>query len=515
MAVPGSGNEVSTQRNIRAHFQPGGAAGDNKLLYAGQDMSYLSITGVSSPQLGGVDGIWVHDPNRVGRFKSIGTMIKNPDLSKFVLNLYERHNGIPRQFLQAGCKFNIYEAVGQCKDLSDINLGWTDYIAVYPGGVITGKDFGDRTPFEADKQNATKLDVTLERPVYAVGAMGFGKSGPAALTGAVISDVAFGGGAQCGDCGPENDGTLWQYAVQNGAAAAKPNLIYSVDGGQTWTSVAIAAAVNAETIVAMSIIGNRIVLLGPTAGTTVGGFYWADINPLTGVPGVFTKITTGFIAAGTPADMLAISGSEIWVVGAAGYIYKATDVTAGVVVASAGTYTANALTRIDGNLDCLVIGGASGTVLKSLSRGVVWSVTTAAPSANAINAVSVNGSQSYWVGDSAGGVFMTRNGGETWTGKTLETFAAVNDITFATPEVGWIAATTATPSARLYGTINGGYSWTKLASRVNNYPLHNQINRVAVPQSSDATVASNSVLLGGISTVGADGYMVRGASAIV
>jgi photosystem II stability/assembly factor-like uncharacterized protein len=132
-----------------------------------------------------------------------------------------------------------------------------------------------------------------------------------------------------------------------------------------------------------------------------------------------------------------------------------------------------------------------------------------------LQALSVNSSNIYWVGDSAGTIYYTKNGGETWATKALETNAAITDIMFVTPEVGYYSATTSAPAARLYGTLNGGKDWTRLSPRFNGYPAHSGIARMAFPQAADQTLQANTIALAGAATVTTTGFVVTGSAAVI
>lgn len=514
MAVPSTSSELTTQKNLRAFFQPGSAGPDNKPLFAGQDMEYLRIEGLDAPVLGDVKPMFVHDPNSVGSYKAVAAMISPPDFAKADLVLSEKRGYVPRQFLRPKCQYNVYEMVGECKDMSDFNGGWSDYIAVYPGGVLTGRNFGDRMTWEDDKANEAKLGSVFSREFYAIGPLGFGSVGSTAAlgTGKLVNDVVYYGGAQCSNCGVDNDGTKWQAAVNTGGAASKPDLLYSTDGGATWTAVNLTAAVNAEALNGVFWTGSKLVAMSKTAGTTVGGFYIFDVNPYTGVPTYNTKVTTGFVASSAANDVLVLSPTEMYFCGDGGYIYKSTDVFAGVTVLNAGAATTNNLNRIDGSREVIVAVGASSTLIYSTNRGQSFIPPTATPVAAAYQAISVNGRDLWWVGTDGGQVFYTKNHGETWVEKVIETNAKIWDIVFVTAEVGYILAATSTPAGRIYATNNGGYNWTRTTARVGNIPTNTKMSRIAIPTAADPTTAVNTLLIGGTAANGTDGSLYAGAS---
>ena len=85
-------------------------------------------------------------------------------------------------------------------------------------------------------------------------------------------------------------------------------MIYTTDGGANWNQATITGIGAAEDPVAVDIVGSRLVVLSPTAATaTQGGYFWADIDPDTGVPGTWTKVNAGFVAGAEPRDLFVLN----------------------------------------------------------------------------------------------------------------------------------------------------------------------------------------------------------------
>ena len=241
------------------------------------------------------------------------------------------------------------------------------------------------------------------------------------------------------------------------------------------------------------------------------GYFWADLNSR-GVPGTFTKVTL----AQAPNDVVALSAREVYFACNGGYVYKSSDITAGVTATgAAGSVTANNLLRIDAEDDTIVAVGASSTVIKSVNRGISFSVTTAAAFSTSTNiqAVAVLDKQRYWVGGANGRVVYTLDGGETWAQQGFSGNGAgqVRDIVFANDEVGFILHDTAAPLGRVFSTWNGGKDWAYAAPRIQNLPTVNRFNRVAIPN-AHISIAANRIALGGLGSGGTDGIIVIGAS---
>lgn len=501
-------DEVITQKHKRNFIQFGGAGPRNTVRYAGQDAQYISIDGVSVPESGGIDPIFVPDPRRQGLYKLVGRSITPPDLASATVMMLEKHGSIPRQLQKIGCVFNLYEPTGKCKDLSDFTRGWSDYVLVYSGALVTDKDLGTRTAWDTDDVIEDSLSVTLA-DVYPIGSLGFGEEA-AVLVDRLVVDVVYGDSLTCGDCGPYNDGTQWIYAITTSSGAGSPGLpselIYSVDGGGVWAEATITGIGATEDALAIEIVGQYVVVLGLDA------VYVAEINADTGVPGTFTKVSTGFVAAGSPNDIYVASAREVFFAGDGGYLYKSTDITAGVTVLSAGDVTTDNLTRISGNGSTIVAVGLLGATIVSINRGTTFGTATAEPETATLQAITVITDKTWWVGTSGGKLWYTLDGGASWTEKTFSGSGsgAVKDIISFGEDVIFFAHNTSAPAAQIFSSWDGGANFTNAKPRLLNLPVFDYANRLAMPQAADISVAANNLAVAGLAGNGTDGILLLG-----
>ena len=120
------------------------------------------------------------------------------------------------------------------------------------------------------------------------------------------------GGIDCGACGPGDDGTKRLYAVTKSSGAASPGtpaeIVYIVDGGATFSQQNITGLGGTVDPTGIELVGNYLVVLD-TAGN---GYWFAEINTLTGVPGTWTQVTSGFVASKQPTDMYVAGSSEVY-----------------------------------------------------------------------------------------------------------------------------------------------------------------------------------------------------------
>jgi hypothetical protein len=505
-------DEVITQQHKRGFLQWGGPRPGNPVTFAGQDGQYMMLTGASNPEGGGFDPVWAPDPSNSKKYRLISRMASAPDLPSVTMTLYEKHGILPRQLFR-NCSFTAYEVTGTCQDLSDLYNGVTDYMLVYSSGLISGKNLGDRVTMDSDDLIGDEMDVTLS-DIYPVGPLGFGDNAITLVDREVI-DVVYGSRSICGNCGQENDGSKWIYAVtrsSGGSPGLPSEVIYSVDGGANWSQTTISSIGASEDPNHIIMVGSRLVVLSPTAGSaTQGGYYWADIDPDTGAPGSWTKVINGFLSTYVPRDIYVLSPREVFIVADGGYIYKATDITSGVTVLNAGVATSQNLARIWAADDVIVAAGAAGTVIRSINRGATFAATVVSPTTSGITALYAFNQKRIWVGSVNGYIWSTVDGGKTWVNKGFSGNGTgqVFDLTFATEEIGYMLNANATPTARLFITLDGGVNWSNANWRITNWPVFNYAKQMAVPQAQDTAVNVNNIAIAGITSAN-DGVLLLG-----
>lgn len=495
-------DELIKNNSVRTYAQYGGA-GTRKYFY-GDGTQYNFLEGPELPTNGSIEPIFVPDPRRANRYKLVGRQIGVPSLPKMKVTFMEKWEGIPRMLLAPKCPMNFYEVHSRCGDFSDFNRGWEGYINIYSQFMPTDTiDMGTRSSVTADEPLSDGVNFT-GISIYPVGQLSFGEEAATTVATEVV-DVVYGSQIQCSNCGTPNDGTQFVYAVTavgTGPAVAG-FLIYSLDGGTTWSTSAITGigTVNSPTLV--DIAGNVLFVV---AGTSL---FYTVLDKNTGAPSTWSTITI-------PAnftDVYVRSANEIYFIATTG-VYRTTDITIPAVVidnGASGNYA-----RITG-YDNVIIGvGASGLVRYSTNVGVTW-VTSVAPVASNLQAVAAR--NGYWlVGAANGNVYASTNLGTTWTALTFPTSGtgSITDIVMSTYEVIWIA-NEVTNVAYLITTMDGGDTWASSSSgsmRIVNFPTFDHINRIAVPN-ADAAYAANYLTLAGAASVAPDGILITAAPTIV
>lgn len=511
-------DEIQQQRHLRAWTQRGGPRPNNRLRYAGPDEQYMAFGDAKNPNLGGVDPIRVWDPDQRDQFRLIGSKLSAPDFAASTLSFMRRHGGISWIAGDIPCLNNYYELVGDCGYPDNFTLGWVDSVTIYSYGRGTDRTHKNRTSQEGDDPLMDDVDHVFAA-IYDIGGLSFGEYATTFVEREII-DLVYGGGISCGDCGPFDDGTNRLYMVTKSSGPASPGtpaeVIWTIDGGVTFAQQNITGLGGTIDPTGVEIAGNYLIVLD-TAGN---GYWYSEINPLTGTPTGWTNVTAGFTSGNQPNDLYVLSSQEVWFCGQNGRLYKSTDIPSGVSEVNAGIATSADLIRIDGAGDVIVAVGESGAIIKSLNRGRTFATTTFSPTSGTLRALDVRNEFWFWIGSGTGGIWYTLDGGETFPQVTLSGIQVVDDIKFATDEVGYIMGRAPnTTTARLWTTYCAGAVWSSSAlslnPRIKNFLTFQRGNRIATPRKVKHATASRELAIGGLSGGGTDGILIYGKSNVV
>jgi hypothetical protein len=497
-------------RAQRRGFVSFGEGVEEPIRYAGLDMESFEHTGVSIPQSGDVTLSYIHSLFALNQYEVVSESIGTPDNASGTLVLMESGGGIPIEYTQINCPVTVYESVGLCKELSDLNRGWSEFVLIWEQGRITTKDLGDRVATDNNDKVMTSLNVTYKGGMTPITGISIGVAS-VVVDNVNIIDVEYGRNVQCSNCGAANDGSGWLYYLAEAETGyfydGYPNVLYNTSKGVgSWSNSGITVAGFQEDPVALKQFGNYLVVLSRLAGTTTGGLYYAELSEY-GIPGSWNKVTTGFEAAKLPNDMWVV-GNALYIAADAGVIYKCTNVTSGVTKVQDGGATTQNLTRIHGVEGVVIAGGNSGALIKSVDNGNSWSLLTTGLAANTnITAVWAITPYTFWFGTGGTGtdkgkLYYTEKAGTTFTNKSFSGDGAgsVTAIAFATPVVGWFTHNTATPTGRLFSTITRGQSWLNSTPRILDLPSSYNLNRIAIPNVAHQSIRANTVAIAGLKT---------------
>jgi len=503
-------DEIVQMQHVRGFLQFGEPGAENEMEYYGKVAQYFFVEALQAPETGSISPVNMPDPMRRRKWRLVGREYTPPDLPSYNLILHEKHGRVPRALGRIGCEFQLALSVGRCKDPSNYDRGWEDYLHMLEGGVVSDKDHGTRTSMSDDTPIASTLTVTLADE-YAIGPLNFGPQAATPID-AEVADGTYGVPDYCDGCQNGVDRRYLVTRAKTTSPAAAAHVVYKTEDVD-WANLAITGIGAAVNPAAIRIVGSYLVVLVPSEGA----YYLTTIDDLTGIPAsAWIKVTTGFQVSGPPNDMYVASSSEVFFIGDAGYIYRTTDLTSGVSIVDAGSATSDNLVRIKGAEEVIIASGANGAFIKSVDAGLTFSAVTVDSVTDQLDALELQSSTRFWVGTNAGEIWWTKNGGASWHQKELgTTLAAVHDIAFASRSTGFISATSTGPLAVVFATQNGGNTWVTGRSRLPNLAtiVHDRYNRIITPNTDSTQTNVNNVMLVGLDGGGTDGIALSAQAA--
>jgi hypothetical protein len=511
------GEQVHNEGQFRHFFIPGEATPSAEFLYAGVQADYMYIPSVTIPSAkGDISPINIQSPFATNTWLPIGEESSAPDFPSFTATFMPRKGGVPRELygILSQCDPVFFQSVTECSDPSLFLETPADYVVV-----LAASHHVTTTQGGGGGQSSAAVNHQLQfkpRRVYLLGEISFAQ--PFGAIPREVVAVAYGNTVDCGDCGLLSDGSVAKYAVViNVTDTTPPDVRYKI-GNNAPVMAAITGADNNDVPTGIAVIGKYLVVSYKNASPEVG-YYYAEIDQFTGIPGAFTKVTAGFDTAAGPNDIYVFNAREVFFAGDGGFIYKSTNIPAGVEAIESGGTTAENLTRIKGLNKVILAVGATDALLVSTNRGRSFAAAATAPGIANGTAVEAQTENVWWVGDSAGLVRYSENAGRSWATKLLDlTVATIADITFINREVGFIAGATATPVGHIFTTPNGGITWANDTSnswRLKNWLAIDRINRIVYPRVANESVAVNNILAGGLADDGTAGVILGGITNLV
>lgn len=510
------GEELQRSALRRAWIQRGGPRPSNALRYAGADGSYIEI-GDSTEPIRSITREQVHSLEALGAYQTVAVIQGPAEFSTNAVMFKNKRGALPWIAWDEQCFYNLYQPTGYCKTPGDFSGGWETGVTIFARGLGTQKARQGLAKFSEDVASVVQVDTTWTGGIYDVGPLYFEEEATAEVVRQIV-DVTYFLSQSCGQCGPANDGTKWRYALQQDDGASTGILgtvIYTTDDGVTYAESPVSTLGGNETVTGIDGFNGALIVLSDTGNS----YHWAPVDAVTGDPGTWAEVTSGFVASKLPRDLYPASPTELYIVGDGGYVYTVERAGGPATPVHAGTVTTNNLARVDGSGDVIVAVGASGTVLVSRNRGRSWAVAEAAidgtPSLTAILCVDA---YLWYVGTGGGQIYYTQTGGKEWTELTFSGSGAgvVYDIVGATPEVLYFSHSTATPDARVFASMTGGAIWDLSTSagqqRIQDWPTFDTANRLAVPKLGTLELRANSLFVGGLAGNGTDGILLHGTT---
>jgi photosystem II stability/assembly factor-like uncharacterized protein len=220
-------------------------------------------------------------------------------------------------------------------------------------------------------------------------------------------------------CFPIDKNTT-RWLVARGTSAAAPAAVaYSDDGGATWTSVNVGA--------------------------------------------------TNTQIANDSAALFALDQFNIWYATDDGFVYKSEDGGLSWTAQEKGVITSSPINAVYFKDPLNGMAGGDGDVLmRTMDGGLTWAAVTATGGGDDITAIANSGGF-WWAADSGGQLWYSDDDGLTWNARTFNGSGTGNvaAVKFANEFFGVMAHNTAAPVGSVFVTVNGGYTWQKLALPTN------------------------------------------------
>jgi photosystem II stability/assembly factor-like uncharacterized protein len=193
-------------------------------------------------------------------------------------------------------------------------------------------------------------------------------------------------------------------------------------------------------------------------------------------------------------------GNSAFIGGQGGYVYYMQHPTKAVTVLTNGSVTAQDLRSIHGYGRLVVAVGASNAVIRSLNDGTSFALLTGPAVGVALNAVRCLSEKIWLVGANNGNVYITINGGSTWTTVSVDPAATtINSIWAANEHVIYVALE-AGGAGKVYRSTDGGNTFSNVSPQISGLPTNQRISVVS-------GFGNNKVGAGGRKAVGGDGLL--------
>lgn len=402
------------------------------------------------------------------------------------------------------CRVDFYALMGKCGNPQDFTEGGEKWV-YFPDGRISNHGYENFGAYGSDENNPTNEMVDASSDGY--WEYLYMKQEPigGSVTTREIYTVDVYTGNDCENCPEPCDRVFAAMAGASATPGTKPTILYSADGGETWSSQTITTLFSNEDVADGAVIGSDIVYVSNISNS----IHYTNIELLYDATNTWAESTSGFVLNKGPRAISSADARHTWVVGDGGYVYFVKNHKVGAEVQDAGVVTTqnlNAVHAMD-TLKVLAVGN-SNAVLYTTSGGVSWLSVTGPAVGVALGACWMWDATTWLVGEGAGGngrLWLTVNSGWTWTQVGLPSnYLRIDKIVFISDAEGYISARTGGTSIILR-TITGGAEWVTLPQGKRAVAVENSYLRdVAV-----CSKFSNTVFAAGLADNGTAGVILK------
>ena len=444
-------------------------------------LSFMRL-GAMEQSFGSVNPIFNPSKKQYGKFDQVGSFRDEQDRpTTSLVGHYAR--SLKSRMLEltiAQCAFDLQLHIGLCEDPSIFDD--FEKIVIFEGVFIESystDDIGALEPGEQGKVDETS-DVSAEK-MYEFKPLTVAARNVSTVTNQLL-DVIVCDSSSCGDCEDESDGCQKILAISSaagGSPSTPADVVFSLDGGKTWASHDIDTLGVAENPSAIACVGRYVVVVSAASGSQ----HVALISEFDGVSDpAFSQVTTGYVVGGEPNDIWSLGGYAI-IVGDNGYIYKTIAPATEVVLLDAGAATTSDLLRVHAlSEDFAVAVGEDGVIVVVQNELAALLATSPIGIGTDFGAIFVKTESEWFIGDNAGVLRRTLDGGKTWTIITLPggSVTDIPEIQMSSKSIMYVSATRS-GKGEVYISVNGGESFIRSPrGNAGGMPNNDEITALAV-----------------------------------
>lgn len=464
-----SNNLALSALNNRVWYVEGG-------VHPTRSPNFLALGKIStdpSKPLGEDTKITAPDPNDFNRDIEVGTVKGSEDRATLAIGArYTVQKSILVGWKNRRCRVDIFALSGKCGNPQDFSEGGEKWV-YFPDGQISNHAFENMGAYGADENNPVNnmVDMTAE-DYWEFLYMKQDQIGSAVTTREIYTIDVYHGNS-CEDCPDPCDRLFATMAGASATPGTAPTLLYSEDGGETWSAQEITTLYSNEDIADGVVIGQDLVYISNTGNE----IHWTDAELIYDGTNVWSQTDKGFVTAKGPHAISSVDARHTWIVGDGGYVYFVRNHKVEVAVQDAGVATAQNLLAVHAlDTQNVIAVGNSNAVVVTSNGGATWKSVTGPSVGVNLGACWLWDKDTWFVGEGAGGngkLWLTANAGKSWVeASTPGNYERVYKIVFISEAEGYISMQTGGQSVILR-TITGGNEWNSVPQGKRAVPVDN------------------------------------------
>ena len=487
-----------TPPDARIFYQVGGTR-------PGQPYEYLGCgqTMDTEVTLGEGESILCQSLLQRGAWDIIGQKYAPPELNSTGISMYmpRQSASVLERTAKTKCFLTFQAVVGRCDAPNEFNAWESKFLFEFAS--LSSLSIPALASVLGDNLDAVMMEGAMRFSYWdRILPMRFSERAKDEILAEVLDGI-YCGGVSCGDCGPYSEGCDHLYVITR-ANPASPGLsgqlVYTNDGVNFY-------AVDIPTLGGLdpskiACIGNYIAVISEAAGN----LQYAERNEAI-VAADWIENADGFVALHGPRCIYVKSPNEVFIGGAAGYIYGTPDYQNYVEVIEAGVLTGEDFNEIDGDgADTIVAVADNNVVVVSTNSGETFGLIVGPQAGADLQAVSVLDQNNWVVGGDAGAFYYTNDAGVTWHAIGFlgaGAGAIIHDVKFSaqSPTIGY-AAMEIGGRGYVYRTTDGGTRWFRDEPSITGLA-----NNARVVFAAPCPNNINVVATGGLAAAGTDGFL--------